>query len=71
MQNCITVNSQWINIKDRLPEKFQYVLCYVPKKDYGAKVVIDYIESARGIFAREFEWGTPTHWMPLPSFPTI
>lgn len=61
---------EWISIEDRLPEKFTDVLCLYPSKDYGCNIVVDYMESDRGYFARQFKYGKPTHWMPLPTPPT-
>ena len=67
---CPTINPyEWISVKDKLPEKFKSVLCYCPNKDYGEKVVVDYLESESGYFANAFKYGAPTHWMPLPEAP--
>ena len=60
----------WISVEDRLPEKFANVLCLCPSKNYGSNIVIDYMESDTGCFARQFKYGEPTHWMPLPAPPT-
>lgn len=61
--------NQWISVKDNLPEKFINVLCWYPSKNYGSNIVIDYMESDRGYFARQFKYGELTHWMPLPEPP--
>jgi hypothetical protein len=66
-----TINPyKWISVEDKLPEKFVDVLCFYPSKNYGGNVEIDYMESDRGYFASQFKYGTPTHWMPLPTPPT-
>lgn len=70
IDNTTTVNPyEWISVKDRLPDKFKYVLCFCPDKDYGSKVVVDYAESSEGYFANQFKYGAPTHWIPLPAPP--
>lgn len=64
--------SEWISVKDRLPEKFVSVLGYVPNlKSY--QVVHECFLGSHG------DWYTPmayeekeimvTHWMPLPEPP--
>lgn len=60
---------EWVSVEDRLPKKFTNILCFFPNKDYGSQIEIDYMETDRGYFAREFKWGAPTHWMPLPQPP--
>lgn len=59
----------WVSVNERLPKKFETVLCYFPKKEYGCKVQPDYSESDSGYFASQFKWGRPSHWMPLPEPP--
>ena len=59
----------WIKVEDKLPKKFENVLCLFPKKDYGSKIAISYNEG-RGYFADQFKWGKVTHWQPLPELPT-
>lgn len=53
--------TNWIRVKDRLPEERQWVLVFM---NYGD------IEFSR---FEDKEWkyspGTPTHWMPLPELP--
>lgn len=55
---------QWINVKDRLPEKEGLYLCY------HRAWITDVIEFYNGEF-REIGLGDdkPTHWMPLPELP--
>lgn len=63
--------SEWISVDERLPEKWQKCLCYYPEKDYGSKVVVDYAETDNGGFAEQFQFGKPSHWMPLPEAPKM
>lgn len=66
------IAQQWIPVSERLPERFENVLCYFPEKDYGSPVMVDYNESTReeiAVFARQYKWGKVTHWMPLPEYP--
>lgn len=71
-QPAIEAEHEWINVEDRLPDKFKDAngvlinyLCYMP--DYGVDVA-NYIQPVD-------EWvcmGIPakvTHWMPLPEPP--
>ena len=60
---------EWISVEERLPKKWQKCLCYYPEKDYGSKVVVDYAETDDGGFAAQFQFGKPSHWMPLPKAP--
>lgn len=61
----------WISVEERLPEKRKHVLCYYPEKDYGSKVVVDYAETDDGYFSEQFQYGKPSHWMPLPPPPKM
>lgn len=61
----------WISVDDRSPDKWQRCLCYYPEKDYGSKVVVDYAETDNGGFAEQFQFGKPSHWMPLPEAPKM
>lgn len=62
---------EWISVDESLPEKWQKCLCYYPEKDYGSKVVVDYAETDKGGFAEQFQFGNPSHWMPLPEAPKM
>ena len=62
---------EWTSVDERLPEKWQKCLCYYPEKDYGSKVVVDYAETDKGGFAEQFQFGKPSHWMPLPEAPKM
>ena len=59
--------SEWISVKDRLPEHKGYYLVYWQR--YGSR---DYIEII--YFRGKSRWATAndiiTHWMPLPEKPT-
>jgi hypothetical protein len=63
--------SEWISVDERVPKKRQRCLCYYPEKDYGSKVVVDYAETDNGGFAEQFQFGKPSHWMPLPEAPKM
>lgn len=62
---------EWISVDERLPKKWQKCLCYYPEKDYGSNVVVDYAETDDGSFAEQFQFGKPSHWMPLPEVPKM
>ena len=62
---------EWISVEDMIPKKWQKCLCYYPEKDYGSKVVVDYAETDNGGFAEQFQFGKPSHWMPLPEAPKM
>lgn len=62
---------EWTSVDERFPEKWQKCLCYYPEKDYGSKVVVDYAETDKGGFAEQFQFGKPSHWMPLPEAPKM
>lgn len=65
-------NRKWISVEDRLPKRFENVLCYYPEKDYGSRIMISYNESTADeptVFSEQHRWGKVTHWMPLPQQP--
>ena len=62
---------EWIGVEERVPKKRQKCLCYYPEKDYGSKVVVDYVETDNGGFAEQYQFGKPSHWMPLPKPPKM
>lgn len=62
--------AEWIKVSERLPErKYEHILCFYPKKDYGSKVVVCYLETESGLFSETWKFGDPSHWMPLPPPP--
>lgn len=52
----------WISVKDRLPEKDEYVLCFCNIGD-GFQAIFHYGKE------RKFDGTAVTHWMPLPEPP--
>jgi hypothetical protein len=71
--------SEWISVKDRLPESGERVIVFVP--DYK-EVCCDYVYARKyadikgNDFFRPFNSGyscirTATHWMPLPEPPEV
>lgn len=59
--------SDWISVKDRLPEPETYVLVH----SYGGRYdVLRLLEdSKRGWYPGGLGLGWTTHWMPLPAPP--
>ncbi len=58
--------SEWISVKDRLPESDDYVLCYRDSCGLSSRIMV-------GFYLRG-KWtcgaiGNVTHWMPLPEPP--
>lgn len=62
--------SEWISVKDRLPEDRVPVLTYGRKGSIGIEFVTDCSRTGHGIYfyARCGDY-KPTHWMPLPEPP--
>ena len=62
------VPSNWISVKDRLPENGKKVLVYCKenKNDYEIGA---YSDTYRGFFVRQTCYENITHWMPLPQPP--
>lgn len=54
--------AHWISVKDRLPEKDEYVLCFCNIGD-GFQAIFHYGKE------RKFDGTAVTHWMPLPNPP--
>ena len=52
---------KWINVKDRLPEKYDDYITY---DEYGITAITHY--NMQGFFSKN---GTIIHWMPLPEPP--
>ena len=66
---------KWINIREKLPEKSQYVLVYMPKETGGFKVMQFYYcgngewDDGKGMADTRY-YGL-THWMPMPTPPNF
>lgn len=56
--------AHWISVKDRLPEKDEYVLCFCNIGD-GFQAIFHYGKE------RKFNGTAVTHWMPLPNPPEV
>lgn len=58
------VVTMWIPVADKLPDTFERVLVFVPKKFQGEVDIAHHVDG---------EWkvdGDVTHWAPLPQPPT-
>ena len=61
--------TEWINVKDKLPEYNEWVLAYPTKKN---GVAMGFLSKTAGewVTAQITDWWQqPTHWMPLPEPP--
>ena len=75
--NGVTVQLEWISVKDRLPEKYGRYLALTPGylkgfEQYNAWLIYYHPES--GFYDTDPQWGDIpmddiTHWMPLPQPP--
>ena len=64
--------SAWVSVRDRLPEKGEYVLVYANAKYINSKkVCIDRLEDGEktAVWMYTHGWFEVTHWMPLPEPP--
>jgi hypothetical protein len=75
--------SEWISVKDKLPENDVEVLVFNPKDgitigEFDSDRVSGYVESDGSYFcvnsgwSIQYDWApymSPTHWMPLPKEP--
>ena len=67
--------SEWISVKDRLPERGQAVLCY--RGDFRGDMMNTYVYLGSGNWEDDYGYrGTAehegiTHWMPLPEPPKM
>lgn len=62
--------SEWISVKDRLPEINQNVLCFDANRVLFATDWLDWPDGTVSFYVPTFErhiWCT--HWMPLPEPP--
>lgn len=65
--------SEWISVKDRLPEPFVPVLGYMPLR-ISDNIEILYRTKTELWNSQEHGdcfFGTPSHWMPLPEPPEV
>lgn len=58
--------SEWISVKERLPEEPMRCLVYAKRGKYGGCGVVYYNQGFYGD-----EYGAITHWMPLPEPPEV
>ena len=65
--------SEWISVKDRLPEKPQNCLVYYKhwctEDDYWAIGMASYINEIEAFVGIDSKYYVITHWMPLPTPP--
>jgi len=65
--------SEWISVKDSLPEKDVKVLACDPYTiriaEYGVGYLENDIERLGWWIDQNFDWDEVTHWMPLPDNP--
>ena len=70
----VVPKSEWISVKDRLPEKNSKVLVYIPKyKGLYDGMHIAYYSHSLNMWVdldRTYLFDHPTYWMPLPVPPT-
>lgn len=63
--------SNWISVKDALPEEFKHVLVCRRSK-YGERLVEDGYYAGGGRWKTHGEWThSVSHWMPLPPVPEV
>lgn len=61
--------SEWISVKDRLPNKGEVVLCFFKYEPESPNVVCENLYYGSKIFMSDSE--KVTHWMPLPEPPEV
>ena len=59
--------SQWISVKDRLPGKWENVLCFYKYEPDSPNVVCENTYLGGGMWMSEAD--KVTHWMPIPDPP--
>jgi hypothetical protein len=57
--------SEWISVKDRLPDDCQKVLIYTQANKIAHEMYVHFYDSR----ANSPIWNIVTHWMPLPPPP--
>lgn len=65
----IRKESEWINVKDRLPKKRGWYLCYADDRNYNRRCKVYFLVSKKDGFAVDQYCSKPTHWMELPESP--
>ena len=70
IQNGVTVQ-EWISVDDRLPENYQWALCFMKDKSFGTFRVLqwNYIDWQWNDGNERFDEKDVTHWMLLPEKP--
>ena len=63
----VVPKSNWISVKDRLPEKNTRVLCYFKFEPESPDVISENTYHSGGLWLSE--GSKVTHWMPLPEPP--
>ena len=63
--------SDWISVKDRLPEFSEPVLVFYGYESYCVATLMRYHSRNGSTWYMPDKWlpGPPTHWMPLPEPP--
>ena len=59
--------TDWISVKDRLPEPGEYILVYCPTRKYAPVWLGWYWEDFFYLFEQDDD--DVTHWMPMPKPP--
>ena len=63
---------RWISVKERLPEKYKFVLCYKDGKTrIGYYIGAEYVKGVAAFADYHNHSFTVTHWMPLPEPPEV
>ena len=70
ISNGVTVQ-EWISVDDRLPENYQWALCFMKDKSFGTFRVFqwNYIDWQWNDGDEWFDEKDVTHWMPIPEKP--
>lgn len=59
--------SNWISVKDRVPNRHETVLCYHKFEPDSPNVICENTYLGSGLWM--YDGSKVTHWMPLPEFP--
>lgn len=63
------MKDKWISVKDKLPEKRGYYLCYADDRNGNKIHKVYFLISNFDGFAVDKFCNKPSHWMPLPKPP--